>query len=70
MGHGSMDNKNKFSVALRWQVTGGLHRTVPRSVRVTSVPLQNPGASEKLEFLYFWNSATNPGHGPACCGPW
>lgn len=29
MGHGSMDKKNKFSVALRWQVTGGLHRTVP-----------------------------------------
>ena len=24
-----VDNKNKFSVALRWQVTGGLHRTVP-----------------------------------------
>lgn len=29
VGHGNVDNKNKFLVALFWWVTGDLLRTVP-----------------------------------------
>lgn len=47
-GHGYGDQKNCFLLALRWQVTGALLRTVPKCVRETSVSTQTLGAPEKV----------------------
>ena len=63
-----MDKKNCLLGALRWQVTGGLLKAVPRSVRATAVSSQTAGVPEKVEILC--DPAKKSGHGPTRARPW